>query len=70
MKLWMYEENNPSHTLVKFYAEAHSDYRYIGDLDEAALQTLFSEIDPKMDFHQNLKRLKYYGFLTLFVIKK
>jgi len=70
MKLWMYEEHNPSHTLVKFYGEAHSDYRYIGDLDDDKLRELFLEIDPKLDVEQNMKRIKYYGFLTLFVIKK
>jgi len=70
MKLWISEENTPTHRLVRFNCEEHSDYRYVGDLDDEALKAFFLEIKPDIDAEKNLKLIRYFGYLHIFVIKK
>lgn len=70
MKLWMKEEITPTYRNVRFNGEEHSDFSYLGDLDDEAMKTLFKEINPKLDLEKNLKMIKYFGYLHLFVIIK
>ncbi len=70
MKLWIFEEETPTHRLVRFNREAHSLYRYVGDLNDEELCAFFLEIKPGIDAEKNLKLLKYFGYLHIFLIKK
>jgi len=70
MELWISEENAPTHRLVRFNAEEHSNYKYLGDLDDEAIKAFFKEIKPDLDAEENLKMLKYFGYLHLFVTPK
>ena len=70
MKIWISEENAASHRLVRFNCEEHSDYRYLGDLSDAELSAFFTEIKPDIDVEKNLKLIKYFGYLHIFIIKK
>ncbi|WP_345977935.1 hypothetical protein [Sulfurimonas sp. HSL3-7] len=70
MKIWISEENAANHRLVRFNCEEHSDYRYLGDLSDAELSAFFTEIKPDIDAEKNLKLIKYFGYLHIFVIKK
>ena len=69
MKLWITDSDTPTHRLVRINCENQLGYRYLGDLDEQEIQTLISSI-KKDDLEQNIKRLNYYGYLHLFVIKR
>lgn len=70
MKLWISEEKAPTHRLVRFNAEQHSSYTYLGDLNDEEIKTVFKEIKPDLDLEENLKMLKYFGYLHLFAITK
>jgi len=68
MKIWKEETNSPTHKLVKLNCEQHSNYIYAGDFDDKALAKFLFTLDQKADLEKNIKLLKYYGYLHLFVI--
>jgi hypothetical protein len=70
MKLWIFEEEAPTHRLVRFNSEAHSLYRYVGDLNDEEICAFFLAVKPGIDAEKNLKLLKYFGYLHIFLIKK
>lgn len=70
MKLWISEEKTATYRLVRFNAEQHSELDYLGDLNDEEIKTLFKEIKPDLDLEENLKMLKYFGYLHLFVSTK
>jgi hypothetical protein len=70
MKIWISDTQTPSHRLVRLNCEEHSDYSYLGDLSDEAVRVFFVEIKDDIDTEKNLKLLKYYGYLHLFVIAK
>jgi len=70
MKIWTSDTQTPTHRLVKMHCEEHSDYNYLGDLDDEALEIFLKSIDLTMDVAKNIKLIKYYGYLHLFVINK
>lgn len=70
MKIWISQENTPTHRLVRFHGEQHSGYDYLGDLDDDEIIAVFKEIKPDLDLKKNLEMLKYFGYLHLFVITK
>jgi len=70
MKIWIEDTNTPSHRLVRLNCEEHSDYTYLGDLNDAELREFFLEVQSDMDIEKNIKLLHYYGYLHLFVIHK
>ncbi len=70
MKIWISDTQTQSHRLVKMNCEEHSDYIYLGDLDDEALENFFKSVDLTMDVAKNMKLIKYYGYLHLFVINK
>jgi len=70
MKIWISDTQTSSHRLVKMNCEEHSDFTYLGDLDDQKLKEFFLEVDPSMDIEKNTKLIKYYGYLHLFVINK
>jgi hypothetical protein len=70
MKIWISDTQTPTHRLVRLNCEEHSDYVYLGDLNDEAVRDFFVEIKDDMDVEKNLKLLKYYGYLHLFIIAK
>jgi hypothetical protein len=70
MKIWISDTQTASHRLIKLHCEEHSDYDYLGDLDDNALRDYFLEVDPGTDIEKNMKLIHYYGYLHLFIINK
>ena len=70
MKIWISDTQTSSHRLVKMNCEEHSDYAYLGDLDDEQLKKFFLKVDSSMDLEKNMKLIHYYGYLHLFVIHK
>lgn len=70
MKIWIHDTQTPTHRLVKIHCEEHSDYRYFGDLDDNELKAFFLDVQSSIDVEKNMRLLKYYGYLHLFVIHK
>jgi hypothetical protein len=70
MKIWISDTQTPTHRLVRLNCEEHSDYHYLGDLDDAALCQFLREVQKNIDIEKNIKLLRYYGYLHLFVINK
>lgn len=70
MKIWISDTQTPTHRLVRLNCEEHSDYVYLGDLDDEAVRDFFVKVKDDIDVEKNLKLLKYYGYLHLFVIAK
>jgi len=70
MKIWISDINSTSHRIIKLNCETHSDYVYLGDLDDTGLKDFFTSLDGNIDIEKNTKLLKYYGYLHLFIIKK
>ncbi|PHS57791.1 MAG: hypothetical protein COB17_04870 [Sulfurimonas sp.] len=70
MKIWIQDTNTKSHRLIRLNCEEHSDYKYVGDLDENELNIFFLDLQKDMDLEKNIKLIKYYGYLHLFIIHK
>ena len=70
MKIWISDINSATHRIIKLNCETHSDFQYLGDLDDAELKDFFISLDGDVDIEKNTKLLKYYGYLHLFIIKK
>ena len=70
MKIWIQDTINPTHRLVRLNCEEHSDYKYLGDLDDEELKDFFLDVKEDIDVEKNIKLIKYYGYLHLFIIKK
>lgn len=70
MKIWISDTQTASHRLVRFNCENHSEYSYVGDLTDDELRTFLLEIQDDMDVDKNIKLIKYYGYLHLFIITK
>jgi len=66
----MSDKQTPAYRNVKLNAEEHSDFTYLGDLDDAQLESYLVEIKEDIDIDKNIKLFKYYGYLHLFVIYK
>lgn len=69
MKLWIIDTDTPTHRLVRINCENQRGYEYLGDLDDEALKEFILSIKEE-DIEKNLKLLKYFGYLHLFIIKK
>jgi hypothetical protein len=70
MKIWISDTQTASHRLIKLNCEEHSDYKFLGDLDDESLRKFFLEVDPSIDIEKNMKLIHYYGYLHLFIIHK
>lgn len=70
MKIWISDTQTPSHRLIRLNCEEHSDYTYLGDLDDDAFRDFLLEVKADIDVDKNVKLLKYYGYLHLFIIAK
>lgn len=67
MKIWMHDINTPTYRIIKLNCEAHSDFSYLGDLNDSEIETFFTKVSKKIDIENNLKKLHYYGYLHLFI---
>lgn len=70
MKIWISDTQAASHRLVKLHCEEHSNYGYLGDLDDNELRMFFLELQDNMNVEKNIQLIKYYGYLHLFIIHK
>ena len=70
MKIWISDTQTQTHRLVRLNCEEHSDYKYLGDLNDDELEAFFLEIKNYIDVEKNIKLIKYYGYLHLFIIHK
>ena len=70
MKIWISDTQTQSHRLVRFNCEVHSDYSYLGDLNDSELRVFLLELQEDMDVDKNIKLIKYYGYLHLFITPK
>ncbi len=70
MKIWILDTKTPSHRIVRLNCESHSNFNYLGDLDDSELATFFLKLQDDIDVEKNTKLLKYYGYLHLFIISK
>ena len=70
MKIWINDTQTASHRLIKLNCEKHSDFMYLGDFDDTALEEFFQKIEGNIDIEKNMKLIKYYGYLHLFIIHK
>ena len=70
MKIWISDNKTPTHRLIRLHCEEHSDYVYLGDLDDEELKNFFLEAQSDIDVDKNIKLIKYYGYLHLLIINK
>jgi len=70
MKVWISDTKAPSHRIVKLHCEEHSNFTYAGDFTDKELEHFLLELDPNIDLEKNIKLIKYYGYLHLFIISK
>mgnify|MGYP006863445609 CR=1 FL=1 len=70
MKIWISDTQTPSHRLIRLNCEEHSDYHYLGDLNESELSSYFLDLKDDMNVDKNIKLLTYYGYLHIFLITK
>ena len=70
MKIWISDTQASTHRNIRLNLEQHSDYTYLGDLDDNELNNFFIDIKSDIDIEKNIKLLKYYGYLHLFIIIK
>jgi hypothetical protein len=70
MTIWKYEENKPTHRLVKLYKEDHGEGEYMGDLDDEAIKQMILDIKPDVKINQAFGTLAYFGMLPLLVTTK
>ncbi len=70
MKIWIDDTIMPTHRIVKFHCEEHSGYKYLGDLNDEELKVFLLKLKKDIDADKNIKLIKYYGYLHLFIINK
>ena len=70
MKIWIADTNTPAYRHVKIHCEDHSGYEYIGDFNDNELTKYLLNLQDSMDIKKNIKLLKYYGYLHLFITYK
>ena len=70
MKIWISDNKTPTHRLIRLNCEEHSNYVYLGDLDDEELKNFFLEVQSDIDVDKNIKLIKYYGYLHLLIINK
>lgn len=70
MKIWINDSKSPSHRIIKLNCEEHSGFEYLGDLNDDELKSFFLELKDDIDIDKNIKLIKYYGYLHLFITSK
>ena len=70
MKIWILDTQTPTHRLIRLNCESLNNHAFLGDLDDNELTTFLLEVQADIDVDKNIKLLKYYGYLHLFIIAK
>jgi len=70
MKIWIQDIITPTYRLIKFNCEEHSNYEYKGDFTDDEFREYLLELKDDIDTDKNIKLLKYYGYLHLFIVIK
>jgi len=70
MKIWIHDNKTTTHRTLKLNCEEHSTFEYLGDLTDEELEKFFLEVQSDINVEKNIKMLKYYGYLHLFIINK
>jgi len=70
MKIWIQDTKSKTSRNVRLQREEHSGHNYLGDLDDDELREFFLDLQDDIDVEKNMKMLKYYGYLHLFIIPK
>ncbi|WP_294961735.1 hypothetical protein [Sulfurimonas sp.] len=70
MKIWISDTQAPSHRLINLNCENRDNYNYLGDFDDDELTKFLLEVQADIDVLKNIKLLKYYGYIHLFIIAK
>ncbi len=70
MKIWIQDDNQKTYRNIKLQCEPHSDYSYLGDLNDDEFRDFLVEVQTDIDVEKNVKLINYYGYLHLFVINK
>nr|WP_321267952.1 hypothetical protein [uncultured Sulfurimonas sp.] len=70
MKIWVLDTKTPTYRLVRLNFENRDNYKYLGEFNDESLAKYFLELQNDIDVEKNLKLLKYYGYLHLFIISK
>jgi len=70
MKIWILDTQSETHRNIRLNCEQHSNYNYLGDLNDTELRDFFFKLKNHIDVDKNIKLLKYYGYLHLFIINK
>ncbi len=69
MKIWISDIITPTYRQVRLSCEEHSDYKYLGDFDDGELKSFLLELQADLDADKNIKLIKYFGYIHLFLIK-
>ena len=67
MKIWIHDTKTPTHRIIKLNCEEHSNFTFLGDLDDDEIRGFFKSVSSKIDIEKNLKLIHYYGYLHLFI---
>jgi len=70
MKIWISDTQTPTHRLIKLNCEEHSNYEYLGDLNDDEFKEFLLRVQKDIDVTKNTNLIKYYGYLHLFIINK
>jgi hypothetical protein len=70
MKIWVLDKITPAYRQVRLNFEESDGYDYLGDVNEDDLEKYLLELQNDIDVAKNIKLLKYYGYLHLFIISK
>jgi hypothetical protein len=70
MKIWMLDAKSSTHRIVRLNCEEHSNFTFLGDLNDDEFREFLLDLQDDIDVEKNLKLIKYYGYLHLFIMPK
>ncbi len=70
MKIWISDTKTSTHRIVKLNCENHSGFKYLNDFNDDELRDFLLELQDSMNVEKNIKLIKYYGYLHLFIVDK
>ncbi len=70
MKIWISRTQTTAYRLIKLNCEQHSNYEYLGDLDDEELRSFLKDVKSDIDIEKNIRLLHYFGYLHLFITSK
>lgn len=67
MKIWILDAKSSTHRIVRLNCEEHSNFEFLGDLSDDEIREFLRELQEDIDVEKNLKLIKYFGYLHLFI---